>query len=125
MGNQAIFFALNQPKNPLHPVLSLVRLLILHLYEKNQLASDVADRIYFQVAERRSNSLVLEKDDSGKLIQNDIGGLTIVGSDNTINQAEKIAEDEISKITGPLFHRKDIGTSKLIRKRINQMKEIR
>ena len=61
----------------------------------------------------------------GRLVEAGSRTIAFVGIDNTINQAEKIAEDEISKITGPLFHRKDIGTSKLIRKRINQMKEIR
>lgn len=73
-------------------------------YEKNQTAEETSDRIYFQVAERKSNSLVLEKDDSGKIIQNDIGGLTIVGSDNTNNQLFVQTEQPSGKI-------KDSGTS--------------
>lgn len=48
-----------------------------------------------------------------------------VGIAPTIAEAEKIAETEIQKITGPLFHREDIGTRDLINKRINIMKELR
>ncbi len=43
----------------------------------------------------------------------------------TIKGAKKIAEKEISKIEGPLFHRKDIGTSSLIQKRIEHMDSLR
>ncbi len=61
----------------------------------------------------------------GSLIESGSRTIAFVGIDDTINQAEQIAEDEISKVAGPLFHRKDIGTNKLIQKRINQMKELR
>ena len=56
-----------------------------------------------------------------KLIE--IGSRTVafVGTGETIWEAEKIAEDEISKVKGPLFHRKDIGTTELIQKKINHM----
>ncbi|PIS05083.1 MAG: phosphoribosylamine--glycine ligase [Candidatus Buchananbacteria bacterium CG10_big_fil_rev_8_21_14_0_10_42_9] len=49
----------------------------------------------------------------------------VVATANTVSEAEKIVESEIKKITGPVFHRQDIGTKKLIDKRINIMKEIR
>lgn len=49
-------------------------------YDKNQTHDEVSKRIYFEVAERPENSLVLEKDDSGRLIQQDaVDGMTIVG----------------------------------------------
>jgi phosphoribosylamine--glycine ligase len=48
-----------------------------------------------------------------------------VGIADTISKAEIIAEKEVSSISGPLFHRNDIGTDKLIQKRINHMKEIK
>ena len=35
------------------------------------------------------------------------------------------AEKEICNIAGPLFHRKDIGTTALVEKKVNHMKEIR
>ena len=49
----------------------------------------------------------------------------MVGIDETIEKAEKLAQKEISKIKGPLFHRKDIGTSRLIQKKINHMDSLR
>ena len=52
-----------------------------------------------------------------------IGSRTVayVGIGETIWEAEKIAEKEISKVKGPLFHRRDIGTTDLIQKKINHM----
>ena len=40
-------------------------------------------------------------------------------------EAEKIAEEEISKVDGPLFHREDIGTDALIKKRVEHMESLR
>jgi len=51
--------------------------------------------------------------------------IAVVGIADTISKAEIIAEKEVSSISGPLFHRNDIGTDKLIQKRINHMKEIK
>lgn len=48
-----------------------------------------------------------------------------VGVAPTINSAEKIAEREISAITGPLYHREDIGTEQLIRRRVDAMRKLR
>ena len=48
-----------------------------------------------------------------------------VGVADSISAAEHIAEHAISCIKGPLFHRKDIGTSALINKRIEDMKRLR
>jgi len=49
----------------------------------------------------------------------------VVGIADTLKEAETIAENEIKHIEGPLFHRKDIGTSQLINKRIHHMKALR
>ena len=49
----------------------------------------------------------------------------VVGIADTVKEAETIAENEIKHIEGPLFHRKDIGTSQLINKRIHHMKALR
>ena len=51
--------------------------------------------------------------------------VAVVGVDETIEKAEKLAQREISKIKGPLFHRKDIGTNRLIQKKINHMDSLR
>ncbi len=48
-----------------------------------------------------------------------------VGVANSIFAAEIIAEKEVSGIAGPLFHRPDIGTEKLIRERIAMMIALR
>jgi len=54
-------------------------------YEKHQTADDVKDRIYFEVAERPENSIVLEKDDSGRLIQQDVVEGMIVRNDEILS----------------------------------------
>jgi phosphoribosylamine-glycine ligase len=47
-----------------------------------------------------------------------------VGTNKDIAVAENLAELGVSEIGGDLFHRKDIGTSALIKGRINHMKEV-
>ena len=47
-----------------------------------------------------------------------------VGIAGNISSAEKIAEKNISAIKGPVFHRKDIGTSKLIQNKVDQMSSL-
>ena len=63
--------------------------------------------------------------DKNKLIE--IGSRTVafVGIADTLYEAESIAEDEINRIKGPLFHRTDIGTAELVQKRINHMNILR
>ena len=48
----------------------------------------------------------------------------VVGKSEDVDKAEAIAEKGVSKISGSLFHRKDIGTEKLISSRVQRMKEI-
>ena len=48
-----------------------------------------------------------------------------VGIADTISKAEIIAEKEVSSITGPLFHRADVGTNALIQKRVDHMNSLR
>lgn len=51
--------------------------------------------------------------------------VAVVGVGDTITAAEKIAEHEINQVHGQLFHREDIGTDDLIRRRISQMEDMR
>ena len=51
--------------------------------------------------------------------------IAIVSVSDSISDAELIAESEIKKIKGPLFHREDIGTEELIEKRIKMMADLR
>ncbi len=60
-----------------------------------------------------------------QLIETGSRTIAVVGIADTITEAEKIAETEIQKIQGPLFHRKDIGTQQLIQKRIDMMQQLR
>ena len=48
-----------------------------------------------------------------------------VGIADTLQAAEEIAEKQISRIKGSLYHRKDIGTAALINTRIEMMRRLR
>lgn len=48
----------------------------------------------------------------------------LVGMAGTIQEAERIAEEAASKVQGKVFHRKDIGTDKLLQKRVEHMKKV-
>jgi len=61
----------------------------------------------------------------GALVESGSRTIAVVGKAHSISKAEKIAEKEISSISGPLFHRKDIGTESVIEKRIQHMKSLR
>ena len=61
----------------------------------------------------------------GALVEAGSRTVAVVGIDKTIEKAEKLAQREISKIKGPLFHRKDIGTNRLIQKKVNHMDSLR
>ena len=62
---------------------------------------------------------------NGQLVETGSRAVAVVGIAETISEAEKIAEKEISSAQGPLFHRKDIGTDELVQKRIEHMNLIR
>ncbi|MDO8649299.1 MAG: phosphoribosylamine--glycine ligase [Candidatus Peregrinibacteria bacterium] len=49
----------------------------------------------------------------------------IVGIADTIAKAERIAEELCAKVEGPVRHRKDIGTAKLIERRIEMLRKLR
>ncbi|KTD75156.1 phosphoribosylamine--glycine ligase [Legionella waltersii] len=48
-----------------------------------------------------------------------------VGIADNSSQAEQIAESQIKRIKGPLFHRGDIGTEKMISNRVEFMRKLR
>ena len=66
---------------------------------------------------------VYEKD--GKVHTTGSRSFGILGIADTVEEAEKIAEEGCKSSTGPMWHRKDIGTKELIEKRIKHMKELR
>ena len=62
---------------------------------------------------------------NGKLLEAGSRTVAVVGIAESISAAEQIAEKEVSAISGPLFHRVDIGTEDLVQKRIDQMELLR
>jgi phosphoribosylamine-glycine ligase len=62
---------------------------------------------------------------NGKLVEAGSRTVAVVGMAETISEAEKIAEKEVSSIAGPLFHRTDIGTDAVIQKRVDHMRQIK
>ena len=51
--------------------------------------------------------------------------IAMVGVADTISDAEALAEKEVSSISGPLFHRTDIGTDEIVQKRVDHMNSLR
>ncbi|MCH8010340.1 MAG: phosphoribosylamine--glycine ligase [Candidatus Marinimicrobia bacterium] len=79
--------------------------------------SKVADKaqLYYASVESRGDELF------------EAGSRTVafVGIAETLPEAEAKAEEEISRVRGPLFHRIDIGTNELVKKRIDHMNGLR
>ena len=50
--------------------------------------------------------------------------IAFVGIGSNIEEAEKIAEEGVSSVKGRVFHRKDIGTKKLVEKRMEHIKSL-
>lgn len=69
------------------------------------------DHLYFASVDIKEDTLI----ESGSRT------VAVVGIADTLQEAEAIAESEIKRIDGPLFHRTDIGTEALIQKRIKHM----
>ena len=51
--------------------------------------------------------------------------LGVVAAGETIGEAEEICEEATQFVKGDLYHRRDVGTDKLLQKRIDHMKAIR
>ena len=73
------------------------------------------DQLYYASVDERDDGLY------------EIGSRTIavVGIADTLAEAEEQAQKEITRVKGPLFHREDIGTEKLIQQRVEHMKQVR
>ena len=50
--------------------------------------------------------------------------IACVGIADSLEEAEKISEEAIMKINGPVFHRRDIGTKELVQKRVAHVNEL-
>ena len=47
-----------------------------------------------------------------------------MASGDSIEEAEKIAEKACGFVKGNVYHRRDVGTTELVNKRVEHMKEI-
>jgi phosphoribosylamine--glycine ligase len=61
----------------------------------------------------------------GEIFTTSSRSMTVVGIENSIKEAERIAESALSHVKGNVFMRHDIGKEDLIKKRIRHMKELR
>ncbi|MEM3422738.1 MAG: phosphoribosylamine--glycine ligase [Candidatus Bilamarchaeaceae archaeon] len=66
---------------------------------------------------------VYEKD--GRIYTTSSRAFGILGISQKMEEAEQIAEKACTFVSGPVWHRKDIGTKSLIQKRIDRMNKIR
>jgi len=64
-------------------------------------------------------------EENGKIFSTHSRAIAVLGIAETIEEAEKIAENSTKFVKGNLEHRKDIGTKELINKRLEHMKMIR
>jgi phosphoribosylamine---glycine ligase len=78
-----------------------------------------------EIKDKEQLYLAAVDDVDGKLYATGSRTVAVVGIADNIITAESIAEAEISRIKGQLFHRPDIGTRELINRRIRQMQELR
>ena len=72
-------------------------------------------RLYYSSVDKRADGLYMSSSRA----------IGVVGIADHINEAEQIAEKAISAFKGPVDHRPDIGTERLIQKRIQHMEKIR
>lgn len=70
--------------------------------------------IYYAAVEERNGELYTTKS----------RGIALVGIADTIEKAERIAEDAASRVEGAVYHRKDIGTRALLQKRVEHIKQV-
>ena len=61
----------------------------------------------------------------GELVLLGSRALAFVGIADSIEEAERIAQQGIESVEGPIFYRKDIGTQELIGKKVEMLKKIR
>jgi phosphoribosylamine--glycine ligase len=85
------------------------------IYVDSDVLKDSGAQIYFASVEKKE----------GKIYSGKSRSVAVLGKADTISNAEKIAEVGCTALTGPLWHRGDIGTAELIEKRITHMKQLR
>lgn len=72
-------------------------------------------RLYYASVDQRPDGLYMSTSRA----------IGVVGIADTIEEAERMAENAIGAVKGPVAHRPDIGTKPLLEKRVQHMKKIR
>ena len=67
----------------------------------------------------------VDMDTQGHILTTSSRAIAVLGVGDTIEAAEKVAESSTRFVQGPLKHRKDIGTTRLITKRISHVKMLK
>jgi phosphoribosylamine---glycine ligase len=72
-------------------------------------------RLYYSSIDQRQDGLYLTSSRA----------IGVVGIADDLSEAERIAEEAVAAVRGPVDHRRDIGTEPLIRKRIQHMEKLK
>ena len=65
------------------------------------------------------------EEQNGELLLAGSRAIAVLAMHGDLQEAARLAEDEISKIKGPVFHRRDIGSEELIAQRVRMMESLR
>jgi phosphoribosylamine--glycine ligase len=66
----------------------------------------------------------VQEDDAGRMLLTGSRAVAFIGIGRTVSEAEVIAENGTRRVDGPVEHRKDIGSMKLLQKRVQHIKRI-
>jgi len=66
----------------------------------------------------------VQEDDTGRMRLTGSRAVAFIGIGRTVSEAEVIAENGTRRVDGPVEHRKDIGSMKLLQKRVQHIKRI-
>ena len=67
-------------------------------YDSNDRAKDTRERVYFETMESPNNVIVLEKDDSGRLVDFDFSPTGSIVGDNIFNKEENAQPEDLHKL---------------------------
>ena len=81
--------------------------------------ADSSQRYYLGAVEETG------EDSPWKLRMGTSRAVACLGGADSIEEAERIAEHTVRQVKGPVFHRQDIGTRQLLRKRVDHINQIR
>lgn len=95
-------------------------------YPEHPVKSELIDlsRVPQESHKLRTFFAAVDKDDHGAYSLSGSRAVAFVGIGANVAEAEKIAESAASAVRGPVYYRKDIGTSKLLAKRVAHMRAL-